>query len=294
MKYVKWSIVIVITAVACLVVLRLVAGEPVAATKPAFFVDLRTPQNIAHRGASGERAEHSWAAYDLALKEGADILELDVRMTKDQVIVVAHDANIGRITGTPLAINTSTLAELQEAGGVKAPLPLADVLARYPTRFNIEIKEDRPEVATRLAELLHTMNREQTVLVASFRTDVLEAFRAASHGVVATSAHSREVVEFLVRYGLGLPARPDYAALQIPRRVGKYLNLGSASFIRFAHQHGLVVQYWTIDVAADMRELLQVGADGIMTNFPAALERELCTLRATQAASTSATDCGAK
>lgn len=263
---------ILLLAFALLLSLRIASPHPVAIERHRFFEGVRKPMNIAHRGASGEQSEHSWDAYDLALNQGADALELDIRMTQDAILVVAHDSDLRRVAGTPLKIAESTLAELQAAAGQRAPLALSEVLARYPGRLNVEIKERRPEIAARLAGVLSATGRLSTVMVASFHADVLEAFRTASAGQVATSAHGREAMLFVAAYLLGLPLRPGYVALQIPRRVGAWLDLGRPSFVRHAHRQGLAVHYWTIDDEAEMRELLKAGADGIMTNFPARLE----------------------
>lgn len=254
------------------------SGEPVPVARASFFEGLRIPHNIAHRGASGERAEHTWDAYDLALRQGTDILELDVRMTKDGILVVAHDRNLKRVANVDLNVVEATLAELRAAAGSLAPLPLADVLARYAGRINLEIKEDRREAADALAALLRASGREKTVIVASFHTGVLEHFRDVTAGAVATSAHSREGLFFYLAYRMGIPMAPRFVALQIPRRISR-LDLGDTDFVKFAHAHGLAVHYWTIDDEVSMRELLDAGADGVMTNHPERLEQAISAAR---------------
>lgn len=252
--------------------LRLFAGDRVSASRHPFFDGAPRVLNIAHRGASGERLEHSWEAYDLALRDGADVLELDLRSTSDGILVVAHDADLVRLTGVPLRVADAPLADLRATVGDKAPVPLIDVLARYPGRLNLEIKDNRPEIAERLRKLLRDTGRESSVIVASFHADVLAAFRAQGGPSVATAAHGREALWFYVTYVVGLPASPEFQALQIPPRF-KVLDLDSAAFMDYAHRHGLVVHYWTIDDEGEMRELIKRGADGIMTNFPDRLER---------------------
>ncbi len=253
--------------------LRIVQQPPVAVPLQPFFVGLPTPLNIAHRGASGERAEHSWDAYDLALGQGADVLELDVRMTRDGVLVVAHDRDLTRVAGVPLPIASSSLEQLRHAAGDRAPIPLVEVLARYSARLNLEIKEDRPEVAGALLALLRKTGRQKSVIVASFHAGVLHAFREAAQGEVATAAHVREAVTFVFAYFLGLSVAPEYASLQISRRLGPFLDLGRPGLVAFAHAHGLAVYYWTIDDESEMRALLEAGADGVMTNYPERLGR---------------------
>lgn len=239
-----------------------------------FFAGAPRRLNIAHRGASAERTEHTWEAYELALRDGAHVLELDLRMTSDDVLVVVHDGDLVRLTGQSVVVAESTFAQLTAAAGERAPMPLSAVLERFPGRLNLEIKDRRVEAARRLSELLRAAEREQSVIVASFHADVLEAFRSHAGPAVATSAHSREAFRFYASYLLGLPSSPDFVALQIPTRF-KGLRLDHPDFLAYAHRHGLFVHYWTIDDETEMRRLLALGADGIMTNLPRRLSEVL-------------------
>ena len=120
------------------------------------------PVILAHRGASGLRPENTMPAYELALANGADILELDVRMTRDGRVVVFHDKNAKRVTGRDALIRELDFAELRklDAGrmftrdggrtypfrdkGILVPT-LGEVLDKFPlARVNIEIKQKKP------------------------------------------------------------------------------------------------------------------------------------------------------
>jgi glycerophosphoryl diester phosphodiesterase len=239
------------------------------------------PLIIAHRGASLAEVEHSTAAYRRALAVGAEVLELDVHRARDGALVIAHDRDLGRALGVPMIVGEHDLAELRAAVAAAHPgvdpatlLPtLPEVLASFPsTRLNLELKDAGVALATDVAALLARGHDRDRVLVASFDGDALDAFRAASHGAVATSASPGEVARFLVCYLLEVPCRPAFEALQVPtsvRRSWPRLRLDRPRFIEFAHRHGLAVQYWTIDDAAEMAHLLAIGADGIMTDDPA-------------------------
>ncbi|HET9465640.1 MAG TPA: glycerophosphodiester phosphodiesterase family protein, partial [Gemmatimonadales bacterium] len=113
------------------------------------LLDLSARPVIAHRGASGHAPENTLPAFDLAVRQGADAIELDVRLTADGVPVVFHDATIDRTTGHRGPLSAISLAELQEvdagarftadrghtfpfrAGGVRVPT-LAEVLRGFP------------------------------------------------------------------------------------------------------------------------------------------------------------------
>jgi glycerophosphoryl diester phosphodiesterase len=186
------------------------------------------------------------------------------------VLVVAHDADLARVAGRNVVIAESTLAELSVAGE-RAPLALEEVMEQFPKRLNIEIKEDRPDVADALAAMIERRGRQQSVMVASFHCDVLERFREVTGHRVATSACGVEAVRFYLCYLLGIPARPHYVALQIPARAR--VDLTRQEFIQFIHRHGLKVHYWTVDDEGEMARMLRAGADGIMTNRPDLLAR---------------------
>jgi acyl-CoA thioesterase-1 len=255
-----------------------------AAGSAPFFAQLPAVLNMAHRGASRDAPEHSLRAYELALEQGAQVLELDLRATRDGVLVLAHDATLERTLGLPQRWSELTWEEAQRLSGERAPLRLQDVLARFPdTHLNLELKDESSEAARSLAQLLRSQQAERRVLVASARDDVLREFRAASQGAVATSAAQREALLFHACYLIGKSCPVPYVALQLPA-IG-WLGLTSAGFIEHAHRQGLQVHYWTIDDPERQRQLLLAGADGIMTNQPAVLARTIAALPPRAAAS---------
>lgn len=240
---------------------------PAEKTSLPFFAGLPPVLNIAHRGASKRAAEHSVEAYELALRQGAHILELDLRSTRDRVLVVAHDRDLERTLGIQASLAALSWAELSALAGERAPLRLDAVLARFPdARFNLELKDESLDGARVLAQLLAELGAEERVLVASAHREVLEEFREACRGAVPTSASTSEVLDYRLCYLLGQSCASPFAALQLPPL--DWLGLTHPSFIRHAHDRGLVVHFWTVDDEARMRSLIAAGADGIMTNDP--------------------------
>jgi glycerophosphoryl diester phosphodiesterase len=230
--------------------------------------------NIAHRGASELAPEHSLRAYELALQQGADVLELDLRLSSDRVLFVAHDRTLKRTLGLEQAFAEVTAAQLRALAGARAPLDIDEVLERYPdVRFNLELKDDVLEAASALAQVITRHGAQDRVLVASARRRVLDAFRSASGGAVATSASTGEALDYYVCYLMERTCNVAYSALQLPA-VG-WLGLTGSNFITRAHERGLVVHFWTVDEPGRMRALIDAGADGIMTNRPDVLARVL-------------------
>lgn len=252
-------------------------AKPPAAGKSSelpFFAGLPGVLNIAHRGASKLAPEHSALAYELGLEQGAQVLELDLRATRDLVLIVAHDRGLERTLGVDAVFAELAWSDIAALGGARAPLRLEDVLERFPRqRMNLELKDESLEAARALARLIDALGVGDRVLVASAHHAVLAEFRNAVSSPVATSATTREVLRFHFCYLMGGHCPTPYAALQLPA-LG-WLGLTSPEFLRHAHAQGLVVHFWTIDEEPALRRLIAAGADGIMTNRPDVLTRVL-------------------
>lgn len=240
----------------------------------AFFRGLPDVTNIAHRGASALAPEHSLEAYRLALRHGAQILELDLRSLADGSLVVAHDADLRRGFGLPHRLDELSLPDLRELTRGLGPEPLEGVLDTFPgVRFNLELKDERLAPARTLAKILEQRGAGERVLVASAHHDVLLEFRNVTRGTVATSASAREALRFCACYRLGVDCQVPFSALQVP--VLSWLGLDEPELVAHAHAAGVAVHYFTIDDALRMQRLVRAGADGIMTNRPDRLRQVL-------------------
>lgn len=249
------------------------------------FFDCERPLAIAHRGGAGLWPENTLYAFERAYEMGVDVLEMDVRLSKDGVPVVIHDRTVERTTDGEGRVADFTLAELRalDAGygwtgdggrtfpfrgrGIRAPA-LAEALAAFPdARMNIEIKGEGEALADALCGLIRAHGREDRTLVVSGRHGTIEAFRRACPEV-ATAASFREGMTFyaLDRLRLGWLYSPPNA-FQGPEYMGK-LRLITPRLIRTAHARNAEVHVWTANEAEDMRRLLDMGVDGIMTDYP--------------------------
>ena len=252
------------------------------------------PRNFAHRGASTRAPENTLEAFRAAVEEGAGGLELDVRVTRDGHVVVSHDATVDRTTDGTGAVARMTLPELRrlDAGyrfspdggrtypfrgrGVRVPT-LAEVLAEFPNaRVNADIKQRRPRAEEAVVRVLRDAGAEGRVLVASEYPAVVARFREVSGGRVSTGASRREVGVFLLLSRLRLERflRPAYDALQVPVRHSG-IQVVTPRFVEAAHRRGVRVDAWVIDDPGEMRRLLGLGVDVVMTKLPAELARVL-------------------
>ena len=222
------------------------------------------PLVFAHRGGSRIGPENTIAAFDRGLAAGADGLELDVRLSRDGVVVVHHDPLLDRTTRTSGPIGRRTAAELAEL----AVPALRDVLARYPrTRMIIELKEFSAGLVRGVVEDVRRAGAADYVCLGSFSGAALRAVRAAAPEL-ATSAARFEVRMALYRSWIRLSAgRTPYQAFQVPETSGS-TRVVSPTFIALAHRAGLAVHVWTVDAPDDIRRLLDWGVDGIISDRP--------------------------
>ncbi|MGH8355100.1 MAG: glycerophosphodiester phosphodiesterase [Pseudomonas sp.] len=244
------------------------------------------PLVIAHRGGRGLWPENSLFAFERAAALGVDMLEMDIRRSRDGALVVIHDARVERTTDGQGAVADLSLAELQalDAGyrwtadggqshpyrgqGIRIP-SFAEVLARFPLQPKVvEIKEPDAGMEQQLCQLLEASGQRDRVLVGSFYERSLQRFREVCPGV-ATSAGPTSVrlLVALNWVGLGQLLSPSYQALQIPDRSGG-LEVASASLLETALARGLNVQLWTINEQPVMRRLLDRGVQGLITDYP--------------------------
>ena len=249
------------------------------------------PVNFAHRGASARAPENILEAFRLAVEAGAGGLELDVRMTRDGEVVVIHDAMVDRVTDGSGAVAGMTLDEVRrlDAGysfssgggqtfpyrgrGVRIPT-LAEVYEEFPdTCVNADIKEAQPKAEEAVLNVIQGAGAEGRTLVASTDHAVLRRFRRVSRGRISTGASRREIAAFYVMSKLHLEAlvSPAYEALQVPVEH-RGIKLVTPRFVQAAHSRGVRVDVWTINDAAEMRRLLDLGVDVIMTDSPELLE----------------------
>lgn len=228
----------------------------------------------AHRGASGEAPENTFAAFDLALEQGAELLELDVHRTTDGYLVVQHDFSLSRTASATGQIGELTLEALRryDVGAWKGPrwagqcIPTLDeVLDRYGDRafLNVEIKVDRrpyPTIEAQVARAIRQRGLFDRVVVSSFDLSTVERLRR---------------VDPAVRTGLLTEQQPDETLLRA-REIGAVAvhleaDMITAPRLDHAHRRGLGVLAWTVDDPVEMVRLTELGVDAIVSNVPATL-----------------------
>jgi len=248
---------------------------------------------IGHRGAAGLAPENTLPAFEAGLEHRADLLELDVRRTRDGALVLMHDETVDRTTNGRGRVADLTLDEIKalDAGyrftadggrtypwrgqGVTVPT-LAEVLTAFPqARFLIEVKEDTPGMAEAVLAAIDEARARDRVMVSSMHDAVVQRIRALAPDL-PTGYGWNEGYRLLIfqKLGLGAFLPPVAEALQVPEWVGA-LRVATAGLQRVVRDKGVDLHVWTINDEEGMYRAIGLGARGIVTDYPDRLQRVL-------------------
>lgn len=228
------------------------------------------PIPFAHRGAHVGQgaAENTMGAFAAAVALGYRYVETDVHTTADGVLVAFHDDRLDRVTDREGLIAELPWAEVKRArleGDEGVPL-FEDLLGTWPDlRVNVDAKHN--ESVAPLAAAIERTGAHDRVCLAAFSDRRLNELRRLTGGRACSSMGPRDVAR-LRAASMGVPSgRFAAACAQVPTRQGP-IPLVDRRFVLAAHDRGLRVHVWTIDEPDEMRRLLDLGVDGIMTDRP--------------------------
>lgn len=235
-----------------------------------YVQSLDRPINIAHRGASEYAPENTLAAFELALKLGADAIELDVHLSYDGQPVVIHDRDLQRTTNGEGFVDSFPIEELRklDAGswfakkyrGEKIPT-LEEVLDLVQGRayLNVEIKGGSfhyPGIEEKVVRLIEEKGLEEYVIISSYEL---------------LSLHEVKKVSPFLPTSLRIPHR-DIDWSRDMTKLADAINLNQSHINREkvaeVHRHGLLLNVYTVNDARIMRRLVREKVDGIFTNCP--------------------------
>jgi glycerophosphoryl diester phosphodiesterase len=217
---------------------------------------------IGHRGAAGLATENSLRAMRAGFEAGADILELDVRLTKDRVPVVIHDFHLYRTHGDMAIISHLTLSELRTRTSAKPIVTLSEVLDEFYGRIELNIEVKGHGTASAVIELLennYAKNHDdwKNLLISSFKVSELIATRKISENAKLAILHGINPFLFIFfRRKLRLSA------------VGFHRLFTSKIALKIAKRYGLFTYVYTVNQPKTALSLAQQGFDSIVTNRP--------------------------
>jgi glycerophosphoryl diester phosphodiesterase len=261
---------------------------------PHPFFELDHPIVIGHRGAAGEYPENTLVSFEAALAQGAAILESDVHITRDGVPILLHDPTLEATCGAPGAAadhSWPALRELDAGAGFRDAqggqpflgrgiriASLAEAFERFPeTRFNLEIKCPGEAVLRETLRLIERHGRADRTLLTAGEDPIMQGLRravAASRIRPALGASLGEILAVIASALRGAAMPRDVMALQIPAEFGGR-PLVTRELLDHAHAHAVEVHVWTINDLAEIGLLLDLGVDGIVTDFPGRMARWL-------------------
>lgn len=239
------------------------------------FLDADGIIPFAHRGGTDRYPENTMAAFAYAVGLGYRYLETDVHASSDGVLFAFHDPVLDRMAGAPQSIASMTAREVDEVRivddrGERHQIPrLAELLSAWPAaRLNIDVKADA--AIGPLAALVRSQDAIDRICVGSFSLRRLRACRRELGDGLCTSMAPSEIA-WLVASSFRLapfPAAPGCA--QVPVKI-RSIPVVTERLLAFCHDHELPVHVWTINDAALMRDLVEKGVDGIMSDEVALL-----------------------
>ncbi|HTH50547.1 MAG TPA: glycerophosphodiester phosphodiesterase family protein [Pyrinomonadaceae bacterium] len=225
------------------------------------------PLMIAHRGASAEAPENTIAAFQLAIDAGADGVEFDVRLTKDGIPAVIHDADLRRIAKRKDLVNDLTAAELASIASVPT---LADVLGLYPSRgiVHIELKIDKKRESRPLVEALAETIRHSPVLprivVSSFHLPAIAEAKFMIRELRTSALFAPAIMRVLKRRRHMIALARSFDA----DGISPHRSLITRKFAWLAAEAVMPVTVWTCDNTKWISRCRDLGIPAMITNDP--------------------------
>ncbi|XP_035801875.2 lysophospholipase D GDPD3a isoform X1 [Amphiprion ocellaris] len=268
--------------------------------------------HISHRGGCGERIESTMEAFTHAVEQGTQMLELDCHLTNDGHVVVSHDENLRRQTGHDVTVSSLKLQDLPlykerlevtffsgrfSSGADRRFALLEDVFRKFPEMpVSIEVKENNHQLIEKISDLVKRYNREEITVWASVKSSIMEECRRTNDSMPYSFTMSRGVVLLLLYYSGLLPFVPlGESLLQfylphifnrtfIPEqpilrnKVVVYL-LDKVTMRKSLFKHlaarGIQVHLFVCNKDEDIKAAFELGATGVMSDYPALLSNYL-------------------
>ena len=234
--------------------------------------------NVAHRGASGNYPENTLIAFQKALEIGVDEIELDLYLTKDDHLIIMHDSTVDRTTDGTGAISDLTLAEIKvlDAGiafgeqfrGERVPTwEEALALVQGKVGLNVHLKEGgNPDghYERKVAKALSDFQMvEDSILTCSDAS--VGIFAEIDSRIECRIFRANRTPEEYIQKSVELGLRTMQPGRDITTR----------DFVQKAHAAGRIVHVFYADTPEDMRAYIDIGVDGILTNYPERLKAVL-------------------
>lgn len=215
--------------------------------------------NIGHRGAAGHAPENTLASVEKAISLGADLVEVDVQRTSDGHLVIIHDKRVGRTTngaGFVSRMSLRRLRELDAGAGQRIPT-VEELLQTANGRVGLILELKIKDLAEQICKSVRLSGFTGQVIYASFMHDEVRSIREADPRTMTMALFGR------------LPHDPVLAAQKAKTtHIGfSYLTV-TKPLVETCHQRGLVAFAYTVNDQQDIMNMMSLGVDGIVSDFP--------------------------
>lgn len=249
-----------------------------------------SPLIIAHRGASAIAPENTIAAFRRAIEDGADGLEFDVRLTKNGVPVVFHDATLKRIANRNLGILNLTSDELQsvDAGSwfnernpqkansdfcgekISTLQQILDFLGDYKGLLYVELKckdAEIPLLVKAVAKIIRESKLFSNIIIKSFKLSAIEQIRKLIPEICTAALFAPKIMAILRKQSSLIEKAQEYKS----NELSLHFSLATQKLVEKAKIQGLQTIIWTADHPVWVKRACEIGIKAIITNNPARL-----------------------
>ena len=255
-------------------------------------LDFDHPVVLANRGGFKDTPENTLAAFSKSAELGVHGFAIDIRLTKDEEIVIFHDEDTDRTTDLSGKVSEYTLQELKKAdagfsfvdkngdhsyrGIGEQILTLREVLELFPQLFVVINLMDTPDtyegslMPSKLWRLLEELNTEDRVVVTSDHDDQIDRFNLYAQNRLASGAGSDEVKKAYAAFTsqFGHLYKPSADLFKLSEKLGPF-PLGTKGFIQFLKKMNIPVYFQNVSGEESMLKLLNAGASGFIVDDPA-------------------------
>lgn len=237
--------------------------------------------NIAHRGASGKAPEHTYAAYDKAIKQEADYLELDLQMTKDKELIIMHDNDVTRTTNSSGLVKNKTNNEIKklDAGSwfdgkysnEKVPL-LSDVLKKYYNKTNFYIETKTPEAYPGMdRKLIDELNKKTLLTPHNLKNGriIIQSFSEKSLSNIHKMNKNIPLILLVEDNDISKLTDTELKRLsKFSYGIGINYKKTEKELVERAHENGLKVHVFTLNNKKEVEKMKEIKVDGGFNNNP--------------------------
>jgi len=294
MKKLKIILIILVIIVFIFILLQILPAKKAISNNPWVISKGERPFVIVHGGAKELYPENTILAFEEITKMDIDAIEIDLALTKDNILITHHDLTIDRMSNGKGRVRDYDYLELLQfdfaynfsysegsypyRSNEKAkPETLHDLFSKYGDyKYIIEIKdlgEDGKIASEELYKIIKDYKMINKSIIASFDDDNLEYLRKISNGELMLSTAVNEATKFVIleKLRLGIFYFPKSIAFQLPikeKAMGIDMALDTKHLIDEVNRHNMCIHYWTINDKDEMKRLINLGVDGIITDRP--------------------------